>query len=197
MISETWLKQSTTCPIPNTILDMRVINDTNLGREGREGIIAFPSKRYRNQCQLIKQDTLKQWAILKLGQVLISTCYFTPSTPDTRIIQFLNIAKEECENGLLPMIIVGDFNARMGIYNGDHRHNPRGIMLKTYLEESTTFFLNEPEHGKYTTITKHGKGICDIVISTHQLYNNIQELTVHETYSLGGSDHRPITMIIQ
>lgn len=194
-VAETWLKQSSSCPIRNTFLDMRVTNDTHMGREGREGIIGFPSREYKDQCKVIDQDIENQWACVSIGRATVAVCYFTPTTPEKKVLDFLDHAKKWTCEGAQPVLIIGDFNARMKM-TGDNNTNPRGKALEKYLEESDTWLLAEPVQGKFTTRTSNGQGICDLILMTHQFQTELCNYTVHENYSLGGSDHRPITVEI-
>ena len=92
-------------------------------------------------------------------------------------------------NWSLNVLVVGDFNARAK-WTGDHVNTSRGSALKEILQDCP-LEMCRPEQGLYTTRnTSGGKGVTDLVFQTGPFCSRLR---VHESESLGGSDHRPLT----
>jgi len=113
--------------------------------------------------------------------------YFPPSIQERTLLdRFFNDAELLSNEFALPIILLGDFNTRMGASTGDTRINPRGLIFQQIIDE-LPLTIHEPVEGRFTTMVKGVCGVIDLVISNEL---EIQQLTIHEN---GGSDHRPIT----
>ena len=148
------------------------------------------NKLIRKSLLLKKCSKANLWMILQLDKDIIAVCYFPPSCVFKRhLLELLKELESISENWNLNVTLVGDFNARSK-WSGDHLNTTRGNELKTILDDFPLEFL-KPLTGKFTTAnTMGGKGITDLLFSTHGSCFNYH---VHEKKSLGGSDHRPLT----
>ena len=89
------------------------------------------------------------------------------------------------------VVICGDLNARSEHLGNDHKTNARGRLLEEVLG-GTRFRPQQPTEGRWTSFTRSGNGVPDLVLSTFRINN----LVIHEDDSCGGSDHAPITFDI-
>ena len=133
------------------------------------------------------------WAILQLDKQILVVSYFPPSCNfPNEYSALLDELEVFSSNWNIPVITVGDMNARHEIF-GDHTSSLRGNYLKEKLHLYPLIW-QKPELGRFTTsTTSGGKGVTDLIFTSASHENKCSNLIVHETESLGGSDHRPLT----
>ncbi|KAJ3338415.1 hypothetical protein HDU83_008171, partial [Entophlyctis luteolus] len=123
-----------------------------------------------------------------MQDIVIVVAYIPPSAPDGIVDDVIQQASTLSNGFELRCIIVGDLNARIGDATGDTATNTRGTVLLQALA-TTPLRVQKPTTGKWTSFSNGGHGIPDIVLANFPVSNFV----VHESESLGGSDHRPLT----
>ena len=191
-IAETWLRPNTPSPLPNTIINITNPIPQRTRHQGRQvtgGILCFISSRFKDKVRIIFQDPRRYFVVALVGDSLVAAAYLVPTAPHTELNRILDVIEDLCTEMHCDCIMVGDLNARSTQITGDHATNERGRYLEALLQDRQ-FFYQPPMTGKYTTFHRGGHGIPDIVLSTGPA---VRDLIIHETCSLGGSDHRPLT----
>lgn len=194
VLVETWLgPTSAALPIRGIFADVR--HDTVYAR-GRShgGIMVLAGAKVRKSMNVVKTDEGKRWVLIKVEDYFLLCCYFSPA-PEARdeiavmMNTVSNLPKVSADN----LMVVGDFNARMGEASGDSLKCARG---KWFLDEFLDLYGLErirPASGKWTTVNAQGKGITDHALRLVDSDVVMEDLTVHEQCDLDGSDHRPLT----
>ncbi len=195
---ETWLKPGDAPLFGNVIVNMTNNTDTIIqgGRRATGGILGFSPSGKGEHARLLHTSPDGYAVFLDIASRLVVVGYYPPSAADDSLDALFEQIEELSNHFEKEVILLGDFNARMGEAVGDGATNPRGHRLRDCLTDSP-LFRNEPTLGKFTTWTHTGHGITDHVISTLALQPRIRQLTVHEHASLGGSDHRPLTFSLE
>lgn len=157
------------------------------GRRFAGGFMALVSRRYRQSIKVLRTDDERRFVKFSVQGVEFTFVYLPPSLPNSVIHLAMDVA-EEGNTG--KSILLGDFNARMGEVTGDNKWCQRGRLFETAIANSG-FNLVQPTRGRFTSFGQNaGAGVVDLVLTNGPIANN---LVVHETESLGGSDHRPVT----
>lgn len=177
---------------PKLLVCREMTQEREIGGRKANGGISIVAPDLQNAAfQTHTLDPEGNFIIYVLEETVIAVGYFPPSEWATeKLFQFLDLAEEYAREK--PLVIMGDFNARMGAYNGDHAVTPRrGQRLKEWIEQST-LRLEVPESGKYTSFggaSRLGRGIPDVILSRDC---PITSFSVLEDDTWGGSDHRPL-----
>ena len=96
------------------------------GRLTTDGImIVAKNKAIADSIRLLHEQ--KGLAVIKVGSITIACVYSPPSDDDQKILELVEKAYELDEEQEL--LILGDFNARLGAFNGDHTLNRRGRLF--------------------------------------------------------------------
>jgi hypothetical protein len=197
IIVETWLCSVDSSPISHPVINLvnPVFGPITGGRRGKGGILVFCQPKWQNEVQTLVLDPNRNFLIFRLNGIIWAVGYFAPSVADQLLFDFLDLVQGMSQEYTEEVIVLGDFNSRLGIVSGDHAVNPRGTKLLNYMLEKP-WQLPTPEVGKYTSfsLSNGGKGITDLVFT---LNRDLVGYTVHEDNSLGGSDHRLITFHVQ
>lgn len=189
-LTETW-NTGTNTVFRKPLVNLTKENTELLGRTHHAGILIY----LRNPsipATVVETDRDKNWAIIMIRNLLIAVAYYPPSAPHSQFLEFLQHAEELAQQADQPLVVMGDFNARVKEMSGDHENNPRGLRLKEYLTNSS-LKIQQSVKGTYTSCSGYGKGlgVTDLVLCRETAANQLQ---ISEQESLGGSDHRPITM---
>jgi hypothetical protein len=190
-IMETWLSAEHSSVIYRPFMNLlgpQVTNE-NGGRRAQGGVLGFCRPEYNDAIREIYKHPQGHYAILAICGTIVAAGYFPPSMCDEEFLDFFDKAGEFCQEYTESILLVGDFNARLGRFLRDHQTNSRGRALLRKLEELPLHII-EPTQGRYTTMKNGGKGITDLVMTNDIPVAN---LIIHEDESLGGSDHRPLT----
>ena len=191
---ETWLGEMASPPIKPYVVNVAHTNTQIIagGRRNTGGILvnAF-QEGYRGATRVLKVTPEKDAVVLEVNGVVVIGAYLPPSLDNTCLDRILALAEEYADEGRKSCVVVGDLNARSEALAGDHSSNQRGKHLEGLLHEST-FFVQQPVRGKWTSFNRGGYGIPDLVIANFK----VEEMEVHEDNTCGGSDHRPITISI-
>lgn len=161
------------------------------GRRAIGGIAGYCKPELTNQIRSIHTDVNCNYTILDVAGLIVAVGYFPPSMDNQAVPEFMELVHNLV--GDRQCVVVGDFNARMGDYSGDHHTNGRGALLLDWLDGTPgiDFSLKRPDIGRFTSFGwGRGEGVTDCVF---QLNTEVNYLKVHEDNSLGGSDHRPVT----
>lgn len=182
---ETWLRPSQIPPIRGNIA-FNITQPFTRGQRSRGGILCVTNANYRDMIQTVWQDPNNNYVVLETQVTIIAVGYFPPSAPHQALINFMEKAVEIADNK--DLVLMGDFNARLGKLMNDSRSNRRGNILLEFLQTSTLMPW-QPVRGRWTTVNSEGQGVTDLVLSNGI---HIADLEIHEEESQGGSDHRPI-----
>ena len=191
-IVETWLQKGDNVAIRPITADIRQTN-VNSSR-GTGGIMVLTSNRLKSSVKIKKVDKNNNWIQVEVGNMQIVCAYMPPTMEDIDIKEFwreMDLLGREDDD----LIIVGDFNSRMGSITGDTKKNTRGIKLIKFLNQSS-LELRLPEIGRWTTYNYRGRGITDLVLTKRNNNDIVASLEVKENETLGGSDHRVLQMVI-
>ena len=189
-IIETWLRPGQLPPIRGNI-SFSLTQPYTRGQRSKGGILCITNAETKDMIHTVHEDPDRNFMILSVQETYLAVGYFPPSASHQSLTSFLDQAVASAVNK--DLVILGDFNARLGSLTGDHSSNRRGTILTNYLN-ANLLFAARPTSGKYTTFNSEGQGITDIVLSNGP---PIQDLTVYEQESLGGSDHRPLCFNIE
>lgn len=165
------------------------VERTGAGRRSQGGILCFCHPDLKHEITVIYTDPSNNFVVFRVRDIMVAAAYFPPSASDHLVTEFFTKVLELAENQ--PCILMGDFNARMHYKTNDTRMNIRGRIVAQYLDESPLHLWNS-EVGRFTTLntSSGGRGVTDLVFSHNLAVFNVE---IHETQSLGGSDHRPVT----
>ena len=191
---ETWLGDSASPPIRPYLVNITQSHTHIIagGKRNWGGILVNVFKEeYKGVTRVLKVTPEKDAVVLDVNGVIVIGAYLPPSAEDTCLDRLLATAEEFAEEGRKPCVILGDLNARSEALTGDHFSNQRGKRLEGLLDEST-FVVQQPIKGKWTSFNQGGFGIPDLVIANFP----VEEMVVHEANTCGGSDHRPITISV-
>lgn len=191
LLVETWLREGASATLLRPFLDLRHASGTfsQRGRRGKNGIFGISTPEWADVVRVLEEDPGKLYGFFTIGPVVVGVGYFPPSLGNEKIEEFIGIAELYSQGGAVGVLLLGDFNARMGSFTGDHSQNPRGVWLRNRLQNSI-FTIKAPDAGRYTTYAGGGRGITDLVLVAGV---EIADHVVHETLEVG-SDHRPITL---
>lgn len=191
-IVETWLSPNSSTIIKNPFINIINYRENYIegGRRAQGGILGFCEFTLQQHVRVIEQTT--NYCFIKIGEIIFGVGYFSPTLDYLVLEEFMDKAEEYSTNNNQQCVLLGDFNARMRHRTGDSKTNARGIQFSSLLDDSP-FNIILPSEGKYTSVTKEGRGITDLVLTSD---TEISNLIIHETESLGGSDHRPLTFSI-
>lgn len=170
-------------------------NPGGFGKIG--GILGWASPRLDGHLRAIMEEEDHNGAIIAVGDTLvIGIGYFPPEENNQGMTNKMLKFMSDCLSiaGDRPLILLGDFNSRLGQINGDHLLNGRGRRLLAWLgSEGSSLNLEQPVSGKYTCFTHWGRGygITELVLSKDVCISGYK---VFEWNSLGGSDHRPLVI---
>jgi exonuclease III len=196
LLQETHLLPFQHSPLKNTFVDLRKKIEylqQRGGKHRRGGVLVKISDRLRNKAELIKEDlNHSNWAIFQIGNLLIATGYFSPTTNDDLFFEFLGqIERLLDSNPNLGVVVAGDFNARLGEATGDTLVNSRGRKLLAFLVESP-LTVSKLESGTGTSFgygSSRSISIPDILLSHHCTPLEVNAL---DREASGGSDHCPL-----
>ena len=148
---ETWLQEGDNVAIRPVIEDIR--NKDGISCRGTEGMLVVVKPEIRNEVKVNRKIiNNKRVIVLNVKGIHIVLSYIPPSVSGE---EFKNIWKEinKLTTSEQDVIIMGDFNARLGDSTGDHQLNKRGRWLNTFLKESSLSLIN-PNTGKWTSYCK-------------------------------------------
>ena len=191
-IVETWLQKGDNVALRPIAADIRK-NNVNSSR-GTGGIMIITSAELRNNVKIKKIDTNNNWIQVEIEKIQIVCAYMPPAMEEIEVNEFWRemelLARDDDD-----LIIIGDFNSRMRSITGDKRSNTRGNKLVKFLHQSS-LEVRLPEIGRWTTYNYHGRGVTDLVLTKRNDGDVVASLEVKEMETLGGSDHRPLQMVI-
>ena len=192
-ILETWLIDSSSSIFNNTFINItkpRIGNNAG-GRIGRNGVLGFCTNPHiLPHLRIIYEDPERYFFFLSYTEYIIGVGYFPPSLNNNHITTFFDQAEILSQQFTEQVILLGDFNARLGALTNDHFLDSKRAphFMDSILHYPINIHL--AKNGRYTTYAGGGSGVTDLVISNDV---NIHDLTIHENQPLGGSDHRPVT----
>src|SRR4051794_21087509 len=192
--SETWLSPAAAIPLKHPIVNATHTKDHHItgGKRNEHGILVNAYSPMGQGAGRHIRNALYDYAILvEANGVTFIFSYLPPNLVDQNIELLIQLGEEVSDEGRTKCVIVGDLNARSKTLTGDHTNNTRGRLLETALNNST-FIVQKPTAGKWTTFGGNGYGITDIVISNFAIH----DLVIHQDERLGGSDHRPLTFSV-
>jgi hypothetical protein len=208
---ETWLSSNSgeRCPISGNIIGdirephiMNHLPGISSGRRAKGGILLLETLYHIQNThtlpfRLLDAHPNAWWLIAAIGPLIVMTIYLPPTANNAR-----RQALWDRRNSLIlehptaPILICGDFNIRLGPITGDHAFSQNATIRDWMLGwTSAGWTLQQPStgNGKYTTVNQNGKGITDYILTNEQATQVFSNFEVHETESMGGSDHRLLT----
>ena len=198
VLSETWLREGEAAPRfegSEIVVDERGVVSEGASRASG-GLLVLA----RLGVQVKVHRSSREMAVLSVGEVRVIGCYFSPYTSSKnekgRVKDRVFREHWETLEGEIATnpdtVIVGDFNAH-GLQD-DLVNYPRGGFVKKQMGKVIERVV--PREGKWTTFNlQGGKGINDHVFVA--LGNPMEvDVVVHEKESLGGSDHRLLTVTV-
>lgn len=198
VLSETWLREGEAQPSfegCEVVVDERGVVSEGASRASG-GLLVLA----RLGVQVKVHHSSREMAVLSVGEVRVIGCYFRPYHSEENKTGSVKdkVFREHWETleGEVALhentVIVGDFNAH-GLQD-DTVNYPRGGFLKKRIGQVVERVT--PKEGKWTTFNlQGGKGINDHVFVA--LGNPMEvDVVVHEKESLGGSDHRLLTVTV-
>src|SRR3954447_19612107 len=192
--SETWLSPAAAIPLKHPIANITHHKDHHItgGKRNGDGILVNAFSPVGQRVTRHVRSALDDYVVIvETNGVTLIFSYLPPSLIHQYIKLLLQLGDEVSDEGRNNVVIVGDLNARSETLTGDHNNNTRGRLLEAALENST-FILQKPVTGKWTSFGGGGFGITDVVISNFE----IRDLVVHENERIANSDHRPLTFSI-
>ena len=194
ILVETWLQQGDNLAIRPVVVDVREKKRNSQTCRGTGGIVIITSNLYRNKIKVKKVAEDNSWIQIEVANVDVIGVYLNPSVSQDNIDKYWE-EMEKVAEVVEDMVILGDFNSRMGNTTGDHSRNTRGKKLEEFIRQSS-FEIRNPDKGKWTTYCSKGRGINDLVFTKRNREHIIISLIVEEGECMGGSDHRPLIMTI-
>jgi hypothetical protein len=201
LIQETHLLPQETSPIPQPVVDLRKpveLLSAKGGRRRRAGIQVHAVAGLRQQIDVIDTDSQSQnWAIVKIGELIIGTGYFAPNTIDEDLFNFLEKVEHIIDNyPTCQFVLAGDFNARIGAEIGDSKSCVRGRKLIKFLIDSPLSVrqMNQPCATSFGFGARKSGSIVDLALSANA---DISLVSALQNESCGGSDHCPIIFDVQ
>ena len=183
-IQEHWLPPDVQIPFLNTIgitYDyQRGILPSNSGRRARGGIAVLVSSKIANNTTLV--DANQHYIHVKIDDIDLFNVYFPPSASDNDLIEFLDHIDSLVES---KVVVVGDFNARLGPFANDTATNPRGRAMLKHMAEAS-YFLQTPSRGRFTSVQGKGRGIPD------HLNMDVNSYIIRIANTPMMSDHMPL-----
>lgn len=167
----------------NPIVDLR--KELNIGQRQMGGLMIYTDENTRNNINVLWEDKNADFAVIEIGGKVIAAAYLAPSLDNSCVATFVDKATELAANR--DLILVGDWNARIGAMANDTHTCARGRILIEQLAEKD-LILESPESGLWTCMNCRGQSVVD-----HLLTNgtDIREYHIMKD-SIGGSDHRPL-----
>ena len=192
---ETWLSPTASTPITPVITNLTQAKHEiiNGGKRHYGGILVNAMNTpYQAASRPVRTALDGNAAVVEVNGATFIFAYLSPSyKPDSCMQDLLELADSLVNAGANKCIIAGDLNARSERLTSDHSTNDRGRKLEAALEGST-FWVQQPTNGKWTSFNGGGHGIPDLVLANF----HIRDLEVHERETCGGSDHRPLTFSV-
>jgi Reverse transcriptase (RNA-dependent DNA polymerase)/Endonuclease-reverse transcriptase len=197
-LTETHLAPGNGALLPSNLIyaDIRRENRNVIrgGRRSGGGIMILLDQRYHSITKTLYTDPNKHFIIMELLNTIITVAYLPPSLDDSYVNTVIDKTLEHANTN--PIILLGDFNSRMGNITNDTLTNSRGRIFSELLED-TNFDINIPDEGCFTSFSLRqvgaqgvGAGVTDLIITRDIAVTNF---IVHSNNNLGGSDHRPLT----
>lgn len=194
-VTETWLNPKHSIPIickdSSSVCTLMPLGH-NRGKNGISLIINPRMARHQvlKDTEIMTKDTLNGTFLhVKVGSINILCIYYPPSC-ETELALWLEEILLKCNiNSWQELIILGDFNARLSIWN-DHQNNARGTCLKEFMDSIGLLRIDSgpnPTFIKSMARPQDGWSIVDHVFSN---VNDINCRVVDAFNSSAG--HRPI-----
>ncbi|KAI8849145.1 hypothetical protein BC829DRAFT_416970 [Chytridium lagenaria] len=208
-VVETWLSPTDGVPLKRVLVNgtapprPRHVDGKATGRKGQwEVLMAAPGEQEIG-AEVLGVDAGGKWTAIKVGILVVIVGYLPPMAGHgllarTMLEEFDAFREGICQqHPTYPIIVVGDFNARMGVLTGDVNvvgDNHRRVWMQNWMGDPEWTRL-EPSRGKWTTHARNGHGITDFVFLNTAALPIAPDLVVHETSTMG-SDHSLLTIDI-
>ncbi|KAI8847298.1 hypothetical protein BC829DRAFT_444628 [Chytridium lagenaria] len=209
MMVETWMAPTDGIPMGQIIMNgcapvkPKLARGMGTGRRGERGVLVCSAGEKTVRTEGIEKDDGGRWLAYKVGVLVVVVGYLPPMlmnqagahTMMDDFDTFLDSIVDRFAGS--PIMVVGDFNARMGARTGDTvivGNAVRRTWMEAWLDDAEWTRL-EPSRGKWTTHSHHnqGRGITDFVFMNTLALLLEPDLVVHEDVTLG-SDHSLLTL---
>jgi hypothetical protein len=137
--------------------------------------------------------------LTKTEALYVAVVYCSPNNTDDLQNILQNIETNQLELGKVGKVLVmGDFNGRMGNLTGDDLTNDRGKMIKKQSKKSGLQIIKSQQKVKYTFYHRYkGQSVIDLVMLDEGKGHSVSHYQVHGTSPSVisfGSDHRLLTL---
>ncbi|KAI8851124.1 hypothetical protein BC829DRAFT_415617 [Chytridium lagenaria] len=208
-VVETWLSPTDGVPLKRVLVNgtapprPRHVDGKATGRKGQWGVLVASPGELEIGAEVLGVDAGGKWTAIKVGTLVIIVGYLPPMAGQGAVARTMLEDFDEFRENIgqqypaSPMIVVGDFNARMGALTGDGNvvgDNNRRVWMQNWMEDPEWTRL-EPSRGKWTTHARNGHGITDFVFLNTAALPIAPDLVVHEASTMG-SDHSLLTIDI-
>jgi Reverse transcriptase (RNA-dependent DNA polymerase) len=192
-IVETWLRPSNGPIFLDTFINITKFNFGIIkgGKRATGGILGFCKPSLKSFIRIIHEDPDSNFVLLKVKSQYVAVGYFAPSFEDNLLLQAIDTCLSLVETDA-DLIFMGDLNARVGALVGDSYSDRRGKLLMSHLEGNSLAII-PPDVGRFSSFQHNGSGQPDLILAQGLIPRDI---TIHESNTLGGSDHRPITFVL-
>ena len=113
-----------------------------------------------------------RWLVLSTTAVVVAGAYLNPSLSPTAFEAVLDRLRGEvcaANRGVVPTVVVGDFNARLGAITGDHAQNDRKAAITGFARSSKLTLLNASiasRDDRWTWDTAQGRSVVDLALAS-------------------------------
>lgn len=202
-VVETWLLPKDPLPPhlkPLALTDLRSERAEHAKR-GKDGVIVLVKESVKSMVSIIHISSCKRWVVLKVADYFVACGYFPPkSAKKEEILEFVSFLYDCEEIVWEKLMIVGDFNARLGDITGDSVSNDRKTFFRDQiLQAFGLHIVPTTSDWKYTTVTSTGNGITDLLLCSAEssIVFDGNGVKVDKNESFCGSDHRPLSWSVQ
>ena len=192
-LCETWSGVGTRSP-HETIIGFTPYPDKKYGNTRKSCGTAFAvHPRWLGQLSDFVVDTTPHPGLttrVRFQGVVVCGIYIPPLEPLEKCHMLLHGVLPQ--NNEQPLILVGDFNMRLGAITGDTYTNPRGTHLAPWLEEQDLVLLKS-DRGVPTSIQwTHAWSIVDYIWASPLISHRVLHVRTISEDDVGGTDHRAI-----
>jgi hypothetical protein len=197
-VGETWDDGTTTGNTSYTWFSQKIPHHNHkhkgVGAFVRKGLACFTSIMEK----ISDQRVMWLQILTKTEALYVAVVYCSPNSMEDLQSVLLNIETNQAELGKCGKVLVmGDFNGRLGNITGDDLINDRGKMIKKLSKKSGLQIIKSSQPVKYTFYHKFkGQSVIDLVMLNEGKGHSVSHYQAHGSGSSNisfGSDHRLLT----
>ena len=180
-LQETWATNNYNIPLLNTIAKSTTEAPTIIqnGRRTKGGLAILADNNTAVRCKTIKEAV--NFLHIKLDDINLINCYIPPSADDNILLNIFDYTQSLQGR----IVLFGDLNCRLGYISNDNIIDKRGhLCLNNITDYNLT--VETPIEGRWTSISIHGRGIPD------HLLTNGANIANYKVLPTTISDHYPL-----